>query len=65
MKIKIIGTFTELRQLYLYDLELLSRLLCIDYYKLHLVGSNETFIITESDYERVGLLPRGEEDVEC
>ncbi len=62
MKIEITGTLPELRQLY--DLELLSRLLCIDYYKLHLVDNKEIFIITEGDYERVGLLPRGGEDVE-
>lgn len=60
MKIEIVGTLPELRQLY--EDEVLSKLLCIDYYKLHLVDNQEVFIIEESDFKRVGLILGAEEE---
>jgi hypothetical protein len=54
MKIHIEGTISELEQLF--DWPMLCRLIKVDYYNMHLVPSDEVFVLTEDDFIRTGQI---------
>ena len=54
LTVHIKGTTNELQQLYSW--EQLSKLIQVDYYKMHLVDGDEVFTITEEDLKRAGII---------
>lgn len=63
MQIKIKGTRDELEQIFP-DWSKLSRLIRVDYYKMHLITNDEVFILTERDFIRVGMLTQPTDSID-